>query len=102
MLEISYRNGSYDQPLIGPRLVSTGVQTEAPLPPATPIDPARGGSKQNETNSSSFNNCSKPICSPSAASGTSSTSGGNRGISPSSSSICSQVRSTKTLKVFML
>lgn len=33
MLEISQRNGSHSNPLVGPRLVSTGCQTEAPSNP---------------------------------------------------------------------
>ena len=43
MLEISHRNGSYSNPCVGPRLVSTGCQTEvaeAPSPATT--SPASG------------------------------------------------------------
>lgn len=36
MLEISHRNGTYSNPLTGPRLVSTGCQTEILEPPPQP------------------------------------------------------------------
>ena len=43
MLEISHRNGSYSNPCVGPRLVSTGCQTEvAETPPPHPASPASG------------------------------------------------------------
>ena len=35
MLEISFRNGSYSDPLVGPKMVTRGCQTELPRPSAT-------------------------------------------------------------------
>lgn len=35
MLEISFRNGSYSDPLVGPKMVTRGCQTELPHPSAT-------------------------------------------------------------------
>ena len=44
MLEISHRNGSYSNPCVGPRLVSTGCQTEveAETSPSDHPSPASG------------------------------------------------------------
>ena len=42
MLEISHRNGSYSNPCVGPRLVSTGCQTEVAEAPPFTASPASG------------------------------------------------------------
>lgn len=92
MLEISHRNGSYSNPLVGPRLVSTSCQTEELI--------SEKKSSQDKNSSSNSNKIMSSKQNP-ENSGNSSESGAGSCLSPNSknsSQQCSNSNSTSPLR----
>ena len=99
MLEISHRNGSYSNPLLGPRLVSASCQTEAeqlqqvfPVEPEVRVDESGSGNNSfNSTGNSTGNGGNLAAVSPTSAASISSTASPTCSTSPRSSTSSSSV-----------